>query len=367
MEFEEPQFYEIRTYAAEQGRDVIDLVSGVPDWEVPPALREALGSYAEQEVASFQYPPVEGLEELREEIAAWRDVPAESVITTTGAGEANYLAMARALNRGAGREVVLTDPVYPYYAGRTKLLGGEQVFVPVGADGYLDPDDVRRAAGGDTACLVVNSPNNPTGAVYDEGTIRELVAIAEDHDALLVSDEVYARFDHSGRFASAAGIDSDHRIVTGSFSKSLAITGFRAGYAIVPDAHFGAVRSRHMLTDVTVSRPPQHAVARALAETPADYYAANREAVSERANAFTSALDAVGADYTNPDGAFYVMVRFPGFPGTLENVYQLIEEAGVACMPGESFGDRMADWFRFALVSPRVGEAADRLVGFLAG
>ena len=339
MEFEEPQFYEIRTYAAEQERDVIDLVSGVPDWEPPRALREGLESYARQEVASFQYPPIEGIADLRAEIAAWRDVPAESVIVTTGTGEANYLAMARALNRGAGREVVLTDPVYPYYAGRTKLLGGEQVFVPVGEDGYLDPDDVRRAAGDDTACLVVNSPNNPTGAVYDESTVRELVAIAEDHDALLVSDEVYARFDHSGRFASAVGIDSEHRIVTGSFSKSLAITGFRIGYA----------------------------VARALAGASEEYFAANRAAISDRVDAFTSALDAVGADYTNPDGAFYVMARFPGVPGTLGNVYRLIEEAGVACMPGESFGDRMADWFRFALVSPRVGEAADRLVGFFAG
>jgi len=367
MEFEEPQFYEIRTYAAEQERDVVDLVSGVPDWEPPRALREGLESYARQEVVSFQYPPIEGIADLRAEIAAWRDVPAESVIVTTGTGEANYLAMARALNRGAGREVVLTDPVYPYYAGRTKLLGGEQVFVPVGEDGYLDPDDVRRAAGDDTACLVVNSPNNPTGAVYDESTVRELVGVAEEHDAVLVSDEVYARFDHSGRFASAVGIDSEHRIVTGSFSKSLAITGFRIGYAVVPDTHFRAVRSRHMLTDVTVSRPPQYAVARALAGASEEYFAANRAAISDRVDAFTSALDAVGADYTNPDGAFYVMARFPGVPGTLGNVYRLIEEAGVACMPGESFGDRMDDWFRFALVSPRVGEAADRLVGFFAG
>jgi aspartate/methionine/tyrosine aminotransferase len=124
--------------------------------------------------------------------------------------------------------------------------------------------------------------------VYDEATIRELVAIAEVRDALLVSDEVYARFDHSDRFASAAGIDSDHRIVTGSFSKSLAITGFRVGYAILPDAHFAAARSRHMLTDVTGSRPVQYAVARALAETPKAYYAANREVIGERVAAFAS-------------------------------------------------------------------------------
>jgi aspartate aminotransferase len=366
MEFEEPQFYQIRAYAAEQDRDVIDLVSGVPDWDPPAELRAALESYAELETSEYQYPPIEGLAELRAEVAAWRDLERDSVLVTTGAGEANYLAMARALNRGAGSEVVLTDPVYPYYAGRTTLLGGTQTFVPVDDDGYLDPDDVRRATSDDTACIVINSPNNPTGAIYDEKAVRGLVAIAEDRDAILVSDEVYARFAHSKAFTSAARIDSASRIVTGSFSKSLAITGFRVGYAIVPDAHLRAMRSRHMLTDVTVSRPAQYAVARALSETPPAYYTANRERIRERIDAFTSTLDAVGADYTRPDGAFYVMVRFPTLPGNLETVYRLIEDAGVACMPGESFGNRMDDWFRFALVSPRVEQAAERLADFFA-
>jgi aspartate/methionine/tyrosine aminotransferase len=246
------------------------------------------------------------------------------------------------------------------------MLGGVQRFVATAPDGTLDPDDVRAAASEDTACIVVNSPNNPTGAVYGEETVRELVAIAEEYDALLVSDEVYDHYDLSGRFTSALSVDSDHRIVTNSFSKTLAVTGFRVGYAIFPEAHVEAAKSRHMLVNVAGSRPAQYAIGHALRETDPAYYEANRELLRERVQTFTSALDAAGAEYTEPDGAFYVMARFDGYPGTVENTKRLIDEAGVAGMPGEAFGDSRADWFRFALVTPRVEEAADRLAAYFA-
>ena len=230
--------------------------------------------------------------------------------------------------------------------------------------GQLDPADVREAASEETAAIVVNSPNNPTGAVYPEETIRELVAIAEENDALLVSDEVYDHFDLSGRFSSALGVDSDHRIVTNAFSKSMAITGFRVGYAIFPPHLVENAKSRHMLVNVAGSRPSQYAVLQALRETPPEYYEANRDLLRERVETFTDALDDAGAEYTTPQGSFYVMARFEGFPGTLENVTRLIDEAGVAGMPGEAFGDSRTEWLRFALVTPRVEEAADRLAAY---
>jgi aspartate/methionine/tyrosine aminotransferase len=150
----------------------------------------------------------------------------------------------------------------------------------------------------------------------------------------------------------------------------MAITGFRVGYAVFPpeDGPLGdlvkGARTRHMLTTVTGSRPAQYAVLQALRETPPEYYERNRERVRERIDTFTDALDAAGADYTEPGGAFYVMARFEEFPGTMANVERLIDEAGVAGMPGEAFGESRADWLRFALVTPRVEEAAERLVDF---
>jgi aspartate/methionine/tyrosine aminotransferase len=291
-------------------------------------------------------------------------VPTESVFVTNGAGEANHLGMAVGLDEFPGDEVVLTDPVYPYYAGRAELLRADARYVPVGDDGRLAPDDVREVVSDETAVIVVNSPNNPTGAVYGRETKRELVAIAEAHDALLVSDEVYERFDHSGRFASALEFDSEHRFVTNAFSKSMAITGLRVGWAVVPGALQPAVRTRHMLTNVTCSRPAQYAVLHALRETPASYYERNRELVAERIETFTAALDAAGAEYVKPEGAFYVLARFENYPGTLENVKRLIDEAGVAGMPGDAFGASRRDWLRFALVTPRAGEAAERLADY---
>jgi aspartate/methionine/tyrosine aminotransferase len=366
MEYEEPLFFRVMQYAAAADRDVIDMVSGNPDWGSPPALAEGLHGYADEGGAAFQYPPSEGLLDLRQEIASRRDVDIDQVVVTDGAGEANYLAMARALERDAGSEVILTDPVYPYYPGKTTMLGGEARFVATERDGSLDPSAVRDAAGEETACIVVNTPNNPTGAVYDADTMAALVEIVEDVDALLVSDEVYDHFDYHGNFASALAEGSEHRVVTNSFSKSMAITGFRVGYAVFPPPLVEAAKTRHMLTNVAGSRPAQAAVLHALRNTPPAYYEETRALLAERIEAFTAALDAAGAEYTTPDGAFYVLCRFEGFPGTLANVEQLIDEAGVAGMPGETFGEARSDWLRFALVTPRAEEAARRLADYFA-
>ncbi|MFB6146743.1 MAG: pyridoxal phosphate-dependent aminotransferase [Halobacteriaceae archaeon] len=366
MDYERPRFFRVMQYAEAAERDVIDMVSGNPDWDPPAALREGLREFADLPVEHYQYPPSEGLAELRAGVAAYHGVPTESIFVTNGAGEANHLGMAIGLDEYPGNEILLTDPVYPYYAGRTNLLGADATYVAAGDRGRLDPEDVRRTASDETAVIVVNSPNNPTGAVYGRETKRALVDIAAAHDALLVSDEVYERFDHSGRFCSAITFDSDHCFVTNAFSKSMAVTGLRVGYAIVPEPLRAAVRTRHMLTNVACSRPAQYAVLNALRETPDSYYEQNRELVADRAETFTDALDAAGAEYVTPEGAFYVLARFEGYPGTLANVERLIDEAGVAGMPGDAFGESRADWLRFALVTPRIEEAAGRLREFFA-
>jgi aspartate/methionine/tyrosine aminotransferase len=418
MGYDEPLFQQVLRYAADADRDVVQMVSGNPDWEPPAALREGLRTYADADVGTFQYPPSEGLTRLRREIAARRGVDADRVLVTNGAGEANYLAMALAFERAGvpvvpgGRdaatsgddaesttadldaasemdtdtdtdsgtemdgavdghgdatpEVLLTDPVYPYYPARTRLLGGRVRQVPVAADGTPDVAAMRAAASSATAAIVLNTPNNPLGTVYDRETLAELADVAAAVDALLLVDEVYDHFDLSGRFESALSLpDSDEGVVvTSAFSKSMAITGFRVGYAVFPPALVEAARRRHMLVNVTGSRPPQAAVLHALRETPPDYYEATRDLLRERVDEFCAALSRAGASFTRPDGAFYVMARFDGFPGTLENVKRLIDEAGVAAMPGEAFGDARADWLRFALVTDRTGEAADRLAEF---
>ena len=364
MEDDRPLFFHVMAYADAADGDVIDMVSGDPDWEPPRALREGFREFADAPVADYQYPPSEGHPELRQVIAERHGVDIERVVVTNGAGEANHLAMACGLEAHAGSEVLLTDPVYPYYAGRAELLGAEATYVPVAPDGQLDPADVRAAASEETALVVTCSPNNPTGAVYGEATKRELVAIAEANDALYVSDEVYAEFDYAGRFYSALGVDSANVAVTNAVSKAMATTGLRVGYAVLPDHLVDPVRTRHMLTNVAVTAPGQYAALKALRETPESYYEETRELLRGRIDAFCDALDAAGATYTRPEGAFYVLARFDGFPGTLENTKRLIDEAGVAGMPGDGFGDTREAWLRFALVTPRASEAADQLADY---
>jgi aspartate/methionine/tyrosine aminotransferase len=363
MDYDTPLFFHVMQYAAAADRDVIDMVSGGPDWEPPEALRDGLREYADADPDAFQYPPSDGLRELREEVAARRGVDVDRVVITNGAGEANYLGMAAALERDAGDEIILTDPVYPYYPGKAKMLGADVRLVPVADDGSLDVAAMREAASPDTAAILVNSPNNPTGAVYDADKMGEMIDIAEGNDALLLSDEVYDHYDFSGRFESALAFDSAHAVVTNSFSKSMAITGLRVGYAVFPPHLVEAARTRHMLVNVTGARPSQVAVLRALRETGPEYYEASRDLLRERVDAFTDALDAAGAEYLHPDGAFYVFARFDGFPGTLENVERLVDEVGVACMPGDTFGT-YDEWVRFALVTPRAEEAAERLASY---
>jgi aspartate/methionine/tyrosine aminotransferase len=370
MDYETPQFFRVMQYATSAERDVVDMVSGGPDWDPPDALRDGLRAYADADATDFQYPPSVGLRRLQTEIADRRGVDTDRVIVTNGAGEANHLAMAGALELMPGDEVLLTDPVYPYYAGRANLLNATTTFVPAGDGGHLDPGTVRATASDDTAVIVVNSPNNPLGVTYDAETTADLVAVAEEYDAVLVSDEVYDHFDYSGRFESALTVDSSHRIVTNAFSKSMAITGWRVGYAVFPDpdgVHGDLVdraRTRHMLTNVAGSRPAQAAVFHALRNTGPEYHEEIRGRVRERIDVFTDALDVVGAAYTEPEGAFYVMARFEDFPGTLENVKRLVDEGGVAGMPGEAFGEARAEWLRFSLTTPRVEEGAERLVAF---
>jgi aspartate/methionine/tyrosine aminotransferase len=370
MDYETPQFYRVMQYAARADRDVVDMVSGSPDWNPPAGVRDGLREYADADAADFQYAPSRGLRGLREQIAARHGVDTDRIVVTNGAGEANHLAMTCGLDHFDGGEILLADPVYPYYAGRANFLDAETTFVPVGAEGRLDPDAVRAAASSETAVVVVNSPNNPTGAVYDADAMAAFAAVAEENDALLVADEVYDRFDYSGRFASALDVDSPNVVATNAFSKSMAITGFRVGYAVFPptDGPTGDLvdraTTRHMLTNVSGSRPAQHAVERAMETTEPSYYEGARDRLRARIETFCDALDAAGATYTRPDGGFYVLARFPDFPGTFENAEVLVDDAGVAGMPGAAFGEARADDLRFSLTTPRVETAAERLVEY---
>ena len=365
-DYDEPLFQQVIAYAEDADRDVVGMVSGNPDWEPPAALREGLHEAADAPPADLQYPPAPGLPALRDAIADRHGVARRRVLVTAGATEALSLGIARALSRGAGGEVVVIDPTYPYYPAQIDLHGGEVVRVPAAPDGGLDPGAVRDVVGPQTAGVVLTDPNNPTGAVYDPGAVRTVLDHAAAHDALVVRDEVYDAYDLSGGFESALDLATDAEVVVVSAaSKTFAVTGLRIGWAIVPEHHVDTIRRRHLLTTVTASRPAQVATLRALDGTDETYTEDARERLRDRRDRFCAALDDAGADYLPPRGAFYVLADLPNVAGDLESVERLIDEAGVAGMPGAAFGSAARGMVRFSLTTDRVDEAASRLRAYL--
>lgn len=367
-DYDEPLFQQVIASAERADRDVVRMVSGNPDWEPPAALREGLREAAEAAPSDLQYPPAPGLSDLRERLAARHGVARRRVLVTAGATEALSLGIARALSRDAGDEVVVVDPTYPYYPAQIDLHGGEVVRVPAAPDGGLDAAAVRAAVGPETAGVVLTDPNNPTGAVYDPESVRAVLDCAADHDALVVRDEVYDAYDLSGGFESALDLEVEtgaEVVVVSAASKTFAVTGLRLGWAILPEAHVDPVRRRHLLTTVAASRPAQVATLRALRETDAAYGERGRERLRERRDRFCAALDDVGADYLPPQGAFYILAELPGVAGDLDSVERLIDEAGVAGMPGAAFGSAAEGTVRFSLTTDRIAEAAERLRAYL--
>jgi aspartate/methionine/tyrosine aminotransferase len=357
-------FEAVQRAASEADRDVVDLVGGSPDWEPPQALRDGLAAYATGVAERFDYPPIAGLPELRAWIATHHGVDREHVLVTTGASEANFLAAATALVENEGDTVVVPDPAYPYYGDRARLLGGTVRRLQVGPTGNLDPDDVQDV-GADTAAVVLNTPNNPTGAVYDAATMAGVADAVDGIDATLISDEVYAPFDRSGRFTSARTVTGES-VLVGGFSKSLAVTGFRIGYGVFPPELLETARRYHRLCTLTASRPAQVAVLAALEtlgddESLDDLVSQHRRRLAERAETLSDALVAGGADVVTPEGGFYLLADLPGVPGTVPGVRALIEASGVAGMPGAVFGETTTGHVRFSLASPRVETAARRL------
>ncbi|ESS07568.1 MAG: aspartate/tyrosine/aromatic aminotransferase [uncultured archaeon A07HB70] len=360
--YDEPLFQQVVAYAADADRDVVGMVSGDPDWGPPPSLREGLHEAADASADDLQYPPSPGLPELRDLLAARHGVSRRRVLVTAGATEAVSLGVARALSdEREGDEVVVVDPTYPYYPAQARLHGGRVRRVAAAPDGGLDEAAVREAVGPETAGVVLNDPNNPTGAVYDPDATRAVLETAADHDALLVRDEVYDAFDLSGRFESALALDAPDPVVVSAASKTFAVTGLRVGWAVVPECHVDALQTRHLLTTISASRPAQVAVARALRETGEAYADGARSRLRERRDRFCAALDAVGADYLPPRGGFYVLADLPGVAGDLASVERLIDDAGVAGMPGDAFGAGAEGRVRFSLTTARVDEAGARL------
>jgi aspartate/methionine/tyrosine aminotransferase len=354
-----------RAFAMErEGRCVIHLEIGEPDFPPPAAAVEACSRALMQ--GETHYSDSRGLAELREAVAANHSqragvkVDAGRVLVTSGTSPAMLLIFLLLVEEGD--EVILGTPHYPCYPNFIRVCGGRPVLVPTDpADGYrLDPDAVRRAVTPRTRAVVVSSPANPTGAVQTRETLVALAGLGLP----IVSDEIYDGLVYDGARVTSALEVSDEAFVLDGFSKRYAMTGFRLGYAIVPQRALRPLQTLQQNLFISANRFVQHAGLAALREGEASV-AAMRAAYDRRRLLLVNGLRKLGFGIpVVPRGAFYVFADARAFGSDSTRLaFDLLERAEVGTTPGVDFGAAGEGWLRFCYAASEkaITKALERL------
>ncbi len=357
--------------------DVVDLSIGEPDFPTPAYVGRA--GVRAIEGGRTKYTDVAGEAALRDAIAAkyareqGATVARENIIVTAGAKQAVFNVCVALFDEGD--EVALFSPYWVSFPEMVRLAGASPIFVPTSLDdGWrvtaagLDGAGASRARG-----VILNSPNNPTGAVASAAELSRIVDWCAARDAWLVYDETYDRFLYDGRpHASAAALRSGYEriVVTGAASKTYAMTGWRLGWAIGPRELISAMTSYQSHTTSNASSISQAAALEALTdlESASASVADMLEHYSSRRKTMVEGLAAIGGiRCPMPEGAFYAfadvsaLYERKGVSGSAGFCDRLLAEAHVAAVPGDAFGDDRCVRFSFATKSDRIREGVSRI------
>jgi aspartate aminotransferase len=353
---------------AAQGVDVAGFAAGEPDYDTPEYIKQAAIDCLK---AGFtKYTPTSGILELREAICAklQKDngltFAPDQVLVSVGAKHSLYNIFQALLNEDD--EVIIFAPYWVSYPDMVNLAGGKPVIINTREeDGFApDPEAIRQALTPRTRAIIINSPSNPTGAVFSRATLEGIAAAVRGHDCLIVSDDIYEKLMYEGEFLSIANVAPDlvpRLVVVNGMSKSYSMTGWRLGYTAGPKP---LIVGMNLVQDQSTSNPSSISQKAALAalKGPADTintmvteYRARRELIVSGLNA----LD--GVRCRQPEGAFYV---FPNVSALMERTYKgaklgsstrisevLLEDFRVAVMPGAPFGAE--GYLRMSFVTSR--------------
>jgi len=365
-------YYRARALA-EAGAPVVMLTVGDHDIKTDPAILAAMR--ASQERGNLGYPPVPGSAALRRAIAgrvsARTTLAAapEQVLVVPG-GQAGLFASLTAV-LDPGQSCIVLDPYYATYVQTVRAAGGRAIVVPTSAEDGFQPDAARieAALAPDTRAILINTPNNPTGAVYAPERLAAIADLCVRRDLWLISDEVYDVQVHEGRHASPRDLPgmADRTLVVNSLSKSHAMTGSRIGWVLGPEAAIARIGELATTTTYGVPGYIQDAAEFAMTEG-AEIEAAIAARYRRRRDAVLESLGNARAVRANaPAGGMYVMldIRPTGLSG-LDFAHRLLEAEHIAVMPGESFGTAAAGHLRVALTRPEavLRDALARLVAF---
>ncbi len=336
---------------------VVHLEVGEPDFATPLHVVEAAARAGAE--GFTKYTPNAGIPEVR---AAFSDkvnarngfaAMPENIVVTTGAINALFLAILALCD--PGESVLMPDPGWPNYEMMANAVGVRPVRFPlVPTAGFVpDFDALEMAAGlAGTKALIMNSPSNPTGAVFNRATQERILEIAERHDLWVISDECYEDIVFEGAHVSPAAISSPERVISVySMSKSYAMTGWRVGYAVAPIDVAAMMAKLVEAVTACVTSVAQKA-AQAAVEGDQACVAEMRDAYKRRRDVAADRLEAAGMLVSRPHGAFYVMVDVSAAElGGYDLCRQLVTEHGVATAPGETFGPTGAGMIRLSLAA----------------
>jgi len=346
------------------GVDVVDLSVGEPDFPTPENIVQA-GKDA-MDAGHTGYTPSNGIPDLRAAIAEKLqndgiDAVSEEVIVTPGGKQALYETFQTLIDDGD--EVVLLDPAWVSYEAMAKLSGGSLNRVDLAPyDFQLDPalDDLSEAVSDDTELLVVNSPSNPTGAVYSDAALEGVRDLAVEHDVTVISDEIYQEITYGVEPTSLGSLDgmSDRTVTINGFSKAYSMTGWRLGYVHAPESLISQAAKLHSHSVSCAVNFVQHAGVEAIENTD-EAVVEMRDAFRERRDMLADLFDEHGVDVPIGDGAFYMML--PVDDDDQEWCAGAIEDAHVATVPGSAFGSPGYARISYAASEERLREAVERL------
>ena len=347
------------------GIDVLSMAAGEPDFDTPAHVVAA--AKAAIDAGKTRYTQVQGIPELREAIAAklkrenGLDYTPEQVTVGNGGKQSLFNAFFALLD--PGDEVLIPAPYWVSYPEMVRFAGGVPVAVTTRPeDGYrLDVDVLKAAITPRTRLIVLNSPGNPTGAVFPEATLRAVAELAQEHGLTIVTDEMYEHIIYDHEHVSVARFAPEHTLTINGASKAYAMTGWRIGYAAGPLPLIRAMNAIQGQSTSNASSVSQWAATAAIADS-REFIDMARGQFQQRRDRIVAGLNALGLPTPTPDGAFYVLADTTRIhPDELEATRIILDEARVAVVPGTDFLAPGRVRLSYATSLEQIGAVLERL------
>ncbi len=345
-----------------EGRDVINLTAGEPDFDTPDNIKEA--AIRAIKGGFTKYTAAEGTEELRAAVSEKlkRDnnlgYSTGEIIVSNGSKHSLYNAILSLVNEGD--EVIIPVPYWVSYSEQVRVCGGVPVFAET-ENFRLDVSKVKEKINRRTKAIIINSPNNPSGAVYEKEALKELAELSVKHDFFILSDEIYEKLVYGKRHHSIASFAKGNTIVINGVSKAYAMTGWRIGYAAGPEEIIKAMSKIQSQASGNPNSIAQKAALEALAGDQNTVEVMRKE-FEKRRNFVVKRLNEIGLALTKPEGAFYA---FPEVNGNSMDTASKLLDAGVAVVPGIEFGMEGHIRISYATSMQKLEEGMKRIEKFV--